>query len=109
MGGKEAIIRRERAILLFETYGSLLTKRQRETFSAYFLSDLSLAEVAEIGEVSRAAVSDSLAKTFHKLEEMEKRLGFIEKTERVRSLIEEAKETGMGKEELIRRMEQDGL
>lgn len=59
---------------LYERYQSLLTEREAEIFSSYFAYDLSLSEIAEQRKISRAAVSESLAKTAEKLEKYEKAL-----------------------------------
>ena len=39
--------------MLFDFYGELLTEKQREYFDLHYNEDLSLAEIADIGGVSR--------------------------------------------------------
>lgn len=63
--------------LLYDFYGALLTPRQQELVRAYFLEDLSLAEIAEIEGVSRQAVHDLIKRSEAALHEYEERLGFI--------------------------------
>ena len=48
--------------VLFDIYGDLLTKRQKEICSLYFEEDFSYTEISEALEISRAAVQDSLKK-----------------------------------------------
>ena len=51
-----------RANLLFDTYGKLLTDRQREIVSLYLQEDFSLAEIQEELSISRAAVQSTVKK-----------------------------------------------
>ena len=44
---------------LFNLYGELLSKSQKDVFVDYFLADLSISEISENRNVSRAAVEDS--------------------------------------------------
>ncbi len=64
---------------LFLEYKTLLTKHQAEIFDFYYNCDLSLGEIAELKNVSRQAVSDSLSKTRELLEIYEKSLHLLEK------------------------------
>ncbi len=45
---------------LYDIYGELLTTKQRKTFELYYLSDLSLREIAENTKVTFQAVRYSL-------------------------------------------------
>lgn len=47
-------------IELYDIYGKLLTAKQRKTFELYYLSDLSLREVAENSKITFQAVRYSL-------------------------------------------------
>ena len=47
---------------LFDYYGCLLTEKQQEYFTSYYFDDMSLAEIADIYNVSRNAVHDQLKK-----------------------------------------------
>jgi len=79
--------------LLFDFYGPLLTPRQQALIQAYFLEDLSLAEIADNDGVSRQAVHDLIKRSEAALHEYEERLGFLreyrERQERL-SRLEEA-------------------
>lgn len=59
---------------LFDIYGRLLTSSQQEIMSDYFQNNLSLSEIAEIRNSSRAAISDALNKSINKLNKYEKEL-----------------------------------
>lgn len=63
--------------LLYDFYGPLLTPRQQELVQAYFLEDLSLAEIADTDGVSRQAVHDLIKRAEAALHEYEERLGFV--------------------------------
>lgn len=57
--------------LLYDMYGSLLTKHQQNVFEMYYFQDFSLQEICETIDVSRQAVSDLLNRTVKKLENYE--------------------------------------
>ena len=50
-------------ILLYDYYGALLTKRQRECFELRYDQDLSLGEIGEELGISRQGVFDNLSRT----------------------------------------------
>ena len=53
---------------LFEIYEKLLTDKEREAFKDYYFEDLSLSEIAENKDISRAAVSKMVKNVVEKLE-----------------------------------------
>jgi predicted DNA-binding protein YlxM (UPF0122 family) len=63
--------------LLYDVYGPLLTLRQQELIQAYYLEDLSLAEIAGGDGVSRQAVHDLIKRAEALLSEYEEKLGFV--------------------------------
>jgi hypothetical protein len=71
------LFQRVRTNLLFDFYGSLLTKRQREFVKLYFCEDLSLGEIAQRFRISRQAVYDTLKKARESLEEYERKLNLV--------------------------------
>lgn len=85
---------------LYETYGSLLTKKQQTIFEEYYQSDLSLQEIAEILNISRAAVLDSLQKSVFKLEETEQKIKHLE----FRNNIEDILNSDLKDEEKIKKI-----
>lgn len=96
------IEKREEASRLYDKYGSLLTQTQQEVFSDYYLYDLSLSEIAENRGISRAAISDSLHKSYEKLSEFESKLKLIQKEEKLHELIEKSiNDSSMSKDEAL--------
>jgi predicted DNA-binding protein YlxM (UPF0122 family) len=87
-------------IELFELYGGLLTERQRELFSCYYLYDLSLSEIAEPEGKTRQNVYESLKKVKEKLNGYEQLLGLMEKNQSLQSVAKELETQGnsLGKE-----------
>ena len=75
--------------LLFDTYGGMLTDKQRECFDMRYNQDLSLGEIAEMMEVSRQAVNDNLKKTEALLRRMEENIGSVKRDRMIRSAIQE--------------------
>ncbi|WP_078391527.1 putative DNA-binding protein [Shouchella patagoniensis] len=74
---------------LFDFYHPLLTEKQRNYMSYYYLDDFSLGEIADEYEVSRQAVYDNIRRTEAMLEEYEKKLMLLAKFEARRTLIAE--------------------
>jgi len=72
---------------LFDIYGGMLTKKQRETAEMYFSCDLTLSEIADQNGVSRQSVFDSLAKTEKTLCGYEENIGFYRERENKLSLV----------------------
>ena len=64
---------------LYAVYGKLLTEVQAEITEMYYMFDLSLSEIAEIKGVTRQSVADTLKKVRSELDDLESKLGFIEK------------------------------
>lgn len=75
--------------VLFDIYGQLLTKRQREICSLYYEEDFSYSEIAEELSISRAAVQDSLKKSLNQLQKYEKVIHYIEKRKKIIELLEQ--------------------
>lgn len=59
---------------LFDIYKEMLTDKQRDVFEKYYFLDLSLAEIAEQLDISRAAVSDKLKNTKKQLYDLEEKI-----------------------------------
>ena len=75
--------------LLFDTYGGMLTDKQRECFDMRYNQDLSLGEIAEMMGVSRQAVNDNLKKTEALLRRMEENIGSVKRDMMIRSAVRE--------------------
>ena len=83
---------------LFELYQGLLTDKQRELFSSYYLYDLSLSEIAEPLGTSRQSVYEGVKKVKQKLIEYEKLLKLREKNIALLNIAEELN----GKDDILR-------
>ncbi len=75
---------------LFDVYGSLLTEKEQITFKDYYQEDLSLAEIANENNVSRAAVQKTIKNVLDKLKYYEDMLHVYDKNVRLRNLIDES-------------------
>ena len=75
--------------LLFDTYGGMLTDKQRDCFDMRHNQDLSLGEIAEIMGVSRQAVCDNLTRTEALLRRMEENIGCVKRDMLLRKALEE--------------------
>ena len=65
--------------LLFDTYGDMLTAKQREYMDMRYNQDLSLGEIAQIQGVTRQAVFDNLTRTEALLRRMEENIGCVKR------------------------------
>ncbi len=74
--------------MMFDYYGKLLTKREYDVVDKYYNEDLSLNEIAQIGNISKQAVSDSLKRAENKLFEYEDKLGLIAKSKKSQFFLE---------------------
>ena len=79
-------------VLLFDTYGGMLTDKQRECFDMRHNQDLSLGEIAEELGVSRQAVNDNLSRTEALLRRMEENIGCVKRDMLLRKALEEFRE-----------------
>lgn len=73
--------------LLYDFYGQLLTKRQREVMELYHEENLSLAEIADEFSISRQGVHDARKNAERALESYEEKLGLVEKFQKSRQAI----------------------
>ena len=79
-----------RLVVLFDTYGALLTKDQQNMFDLYYNEDLSLSEIAENEGITRQGVSDNIRRAENKMLSWEKDCGFCESFLRLKELVEDA-------------------
>ncbi|MTT32301.1 putative DNA-binding protein [Terrilactibacillus sp. BCM23-1] len=68
-----------RVSALYDFYQTLLTPKQQQYMTLYYLNDFSLGEIAEEFEVSRQAVYDNLKRAVVMLESFESKLGLLSK------------------------------
>lgn len=64
---------------LFDLYGPLLSKLQKDVMADFLLGDLTLTEIAENYGVSRQAIKDAVSKAETKLLDYENKLGFLKR------------------------------
>jgi predicted DNA-binding protein YlxM (UPF0122 family) len=76
-------------VLLFDTYGGMLTDKQRDCFDMRHNQDLSLGEIAEELGVSRQAVNDNLTRTEALLRRMEENIGCVKRDMLLRKALGE--------------------
>ncbi|MET3698013.1 hypothetical protein SAMN05877753_107137 [Bacillus oleivorans] len=77
---------------LYDFYQALLTPKQRNYMSLYYLDDFSLGEIAEEYQISRQAVYDNIKRTEAMLEEYEEKLLLLQKFQERSKLLNELKE-----------------
>lgn len=73
---------------LFDIYGKLLTEKEQESFRDYYQEDLSLGEIAEIKNISRAAVQKTIKTVLEKLDYYEDILNLYAKNEKLKEIID---------------------
>lgn len=76
---------------LFDFYQTLLTSKQRNYMSLYFLDDYSLGEIAEEYNVTRQAVYDNIKRTETMLEDYERKLHLFQKFQERQEIIQKLK------------------
>lgn len=74
---------------LLDVYGPLLTKVQQTMMSDYYRFNLSLQEIADQRDISRAAVSDSLTQAKRHLLKFEKTLHVLNLQNTLKSMIDD--------------------
>lgn len=72
---------------LFDLYSELLTEKEQLTFRDYYQEDLSLSEIADANNVSRAAVQKVVKNVLEKLNYYEEKLHMFEKNKKLSDLL----------------------
>jgi predicted DNA-binding protein YlxM (UPF0122 family) len=75
--------------ILYDIYGKLLTDKQQQIFELYYLSDLSLREVAQNLNISYQAVRDSIKTSENMLFNFESKVGMLKLKEKINSIYNE--------------------
>ena len=70
-------------------YGGLLTDKQNKMIELHYDDDMSYGEIAEMFQVSRNAVLDSITKGVKHLEEYESVLKLVEKETKIDLMLDE--------------------
>lgn len=87
--------------LLFDCYGDYLSDKQKELFDFYYNEDFSLSEIAEHTGITRQGVRDWIKRTEQQLIEMEEKLHFQEKTDKLKQLANSCKRDNSNLQELF--------
>ena len=77
---------------LFDYYGRLLTDKQRDYFTDYYIENLSLSEIAENFDVSRNAVFKQIKEAENKLKFYEENLNLLRNSIEISKLLENIKD-----------------
>ena len=75
--------------LLYDFYGELLTRHQREIYGQFVLEDLSLGEIAKEAGISRQGVHDIIKRCGQALTGYEEKLHLVERFMAVKEKVEE--------------------
>lgn len=75
--------------LLYDFYGELLTKHQKEIYEQFVLEDLSLGEIAREAGISRQGVHDMIKRCNQSLRGYEEKLHLVERFMNIRSKVNE--------------------
>ncbi|MDD3821495.1 MAG: YlxM family DNA-binding protein [Bacilli bacterium] len=87
-------------IILYDLYGELLTKKQKDYFVAYYFNNLSLSEISDNFEVSRNAIHKQLKIIEQKLYYYEEKLKLLTKSKKLNEIINSINDKPL-KEKLI--------
>ncbi len=75
--------------LLFDTYGDMLTEKQRLCCDLRYNQDLSLGEIGELEGISRQAVRDNLVRAETQMQELEEKIGAVRRNLQIEAAVEE--------------------
>ena len=91
--------------LLFDTYGGMLTDKQREYLDMCYNQDMSLGEIAQELQVSRQGVYDNLSRAEALLKNMEEKTGCVRRDlqyrKAIRSILDIAEELAQSEDPQI--------
>lgn len=73
--------------LLYDFYGELLTKHQRQIYESVVYDNLSLGEIAQEEGISRQAVHDIVKRCDRTLQGYEEKLRLIEKFQNIKAKV----------------------
>ena len=78
--------------MLLDFYGELLTPRQRSCFNMHYNEDLSLAEIAEILDISRQGARDLIVRAEATLMETEEKTGLMKRFSEQKLVLDKMEE-----------------
>ena len=73
---------------LFDLYGKLFTEKQQEYFIDYYFNNLTLAEIGENNNISRAAVHSTIKEVEQKLIYYEDKIKLYKKRQELEKVID---------------------
>lgn len=79
--------------LLYDFYGPLLTKRQKQIYEKVVYEDLTLGEISQAEGISRQAVYDMVSRSTRLMRSYEEKLGMIERFMAIRALTDRLDES----------------
>ena len=85
---------------LFDYYGSLLTDKQQQYFTDYYMENLSITEISENNSVSRNAAYKQIKDAEKNLLNYESKLHLAEKERKIKKLLNNISEKEI-KEEIL--------
>ncbi len=94
--------------LLYDIYGSLLTKKQKEIFEQYYIYNLSLREIAQNINISYQAVRDSINSSKKMLQNFDNNIGMYNLKKNIHDVLEIIKRSddlNLKKQEIINLLE----
>ena len=74
--------------ILLDVYGQLLTEKQRNAIDMYYNEDWSLSEIADVIDICRQGVRDSIKQGEKHLTNYEEKLGIVERFHNISSKLE---------------------
>jgi predicted DNA-binding protein YlxM (UPF0122 family) len=72
--GESAMSKNLEVAILLDFYGEMLTEKQRDLIDLYYNEDLSLGEIAQLQQITRQGVRDSIKRGEDFLYELEEKL-----------------------------------
>ncbi len=75
--------------LLLDVYGTMLNEKQRYALEMYYCDDLSLSEIADNIGITRQGVRDQIKHAEEELDNLDSKLGLIDKFDELRKVIVE--------------------
>ena len=79
---------------LYNVYGAMLTKKQRDIVEMFYNLDMSLAEIAESYNISRQAVRDVIVRAGETLEKAEDELHLYDNVRKLSEIVTSVRKEG---------------
>ena len=86
--------------ILLDYYGQMLTEKQLEVAQLYYNEDLSLAEIAQLANITRQGVRDVIVRAEAVLTELEDKTGLIKRFHTMQTQLEQVRQNAQRVAEL---------